>query len=78
MELLLCLVPGLYLFGRYVNPVQGALLGLVYLVGREVYSASYTKNPAKRGPGFGLSMLPAMILLLGGLVGAALHVFRAN
>jgi hypothetical protein len=74
LELLVVLVPGLYLFGRYFNPLWAAGLGVVYLVGRELYSASYVKNPAARGPGYGLSALPAMILVIGGLVGAVLHL----
>jgi hypothetical protein len=46
----------------------------VYLIGRQVYSVSYVKDPAKRGPGFGLTFLPTVILILGGLIGAALHL----
>jgi len=70
MELLLCLLPGLYLFSRYLNPMWAALLGVVYLAGREIYAASYVKNPAKRSVGFALSMLPVLFLLIGGFVGA--------
>jgi hypothetical protein len=69
-ELLLALLPGLYLFSRYWNPVYAAALGVIYLLGREVYAASYVKDPAKRSAGFGLSMLPILILILGALIGA--------
>jgi hypothetical protein len=74
LELLVLLVPGLYLFGRYFNPLVAAGLGVVYLVGREMYSASYVKNPAARGPGYGLSVLPSLILVIGGLAGAVLRL----
>ena len=57
LEQLIAVVPGLYLFARYVNPLWAAALGLVYLVGREIYSAAYVKDPAKRSVGFGLSAL---------------------
>jgi hypothetical protein len=40
------------------------------LIGREVYAASYVKDPAKRGMGYGLTFLPMVILVLGGLFGA--------
>ncbi len=70
MELLLALLPGLYLFSRYWSPYFAAALGVIYLVGREVYAATYVKDPAKRGAGFGLSMLPVLALLIGALVGA--------
>jgi hypothetical protein len=70
LELLLALIPGLYLFSRYLSPVAAALLGVIYLGGREIYAATYVRDPAKRGPGFGLSMFPVLVLLIGGLFGA--------
>ena len=74
LEQLIVFVPGLYLFSHYFNPLWAAALGVVYLIGRQVYSASYVKDPAKRGPGFGLTFLPTVILILGGLIGAVLHL----
>ncbi len=70
MELLVVFVPGLYLFGHYFSPLIAAALGVIYLIGREIYAASYVKDPAKRSAGYGLSFLPAIILLAGGLIGA--------
>jgi hypothetical protein len=70
LELLIVLVPGIYLFSRYFNPLWATALGVVYLLGRELYAASYVKNPAARGAGFGLSALPSWILAAGGLIGA--------
>jgi glutathione S-transferase len=70
MELLVVFVPGLYLFSHYFSPLIAAALGVIYLIGREVYAASYLKDPAKRTAGYALSFLPAMILLAGGLIGA--------
>jgi len=70
LEQLIALLPGLYLFGHYWNPLWAAALGVVYLIGRELYAWGYVKDPAKRGAGFGLSALPVIILLVGGLFGA--------
>jgi len=70
LELLIAFVPGLYLFSRYWNPWVAAVLGVIYLIGREVYAAAYVKDPAKRSAGFGMSFLPTAILVLGGLAGA--------
>jgi glutathione S-transferase len=70
LELLIAFVPGLYLFSRYWSPLIAAALGVIYLIGREVYAAGYVKEPAKRSAGFGLSFLPTVILVLGGLAGA--------
>jgi glutathione S-transferase len=74
LELLIAFIPGLYLFSHYFNPLWGAALGVVYLIGRQVYSASYVKNPNSRSAGFGLSVLPTLILILAGLVGAVMRV----
>ena len=63
-------LPGIYLFGRYFNPAWAAAIGVVYLAGREIYAASYVRDPAKRSLGFGLSFLPSVALIAGGLIGA--------
>ena len=70
MELLVVFVPGLYLFSHYFSPWIAAGLGVIYLIGREVYAASYVKDPAKRSAGYGMSFLPAAVLIVGGLIGA--------
>jgi glutathione S-transferase len=70
LEQLIVLLPGLYLFSHYFNPLIAAGLGVIYLIGREVYAVTYVKDPAKRSAGFGLTFLPNVILVLGGLIGA--------
>jgi len=70
LEQLIIFLPGLYLYSRYFSPLVAAALGVVYLIGREVYAATYVKDPAKRSAGYGLTILPSLILLLGGLTGA--------
>jgi hypothetical protein len=75
LEMLVVVVPGLYLFSHYFRPLVAAGLGVVYLLGREFYALSYVKDPAKRGPGYGMSFLPAVILVAGGLYGAVRALF---
>ncbi|HMD75418.1 MAG TPA: MAPEG family protein [Steroidobacteraceae bacterium] len=70
LEQLVAFLPGIYLFGHYWNPLWAAGLGVVYLIGREMYSMGYVKDPAKRGAGFGVSALPVVVLLGGALIGA--------
>ena len=77
LEQLVVFIPALYLFGRQVNPYWAAALGLVYLVGREIYAVTYVKDPAKRSMGFGLSYLPMIILLIGGVIGTVAHLVRS-
>ncbi|MCB1596756.1 MAG: MAPEG family protein [Gammaproteobacteria bacterium] len=70
MEQLVSFVPGMLLFGTYVSATGAAILGLVFIAGRLVYLRLYIADPKKRGAGFGISVLPIMILILGGLGGA--------
>lgn len=71
LELLVAFVPGMWLFGTYVSPAWAAGLGLVYVVGRVLYLRSYVGDPAKREIGFGMSVLPVIVLVVGALWGAA-------
>ena len=71
MEQLVIFVPAIYLYGTYISVNWAAGLGVVFIIGRFVYLKMYIANPKKRGIGFGLTMLPNTILLLGGMGGAA-------
>jgi hypothetical protein len=74
LEQLVMFLPGIWIFAHYVSPYWAAGLGVVYLIGRAVYAAGYSKAANQRGLGFGLSALPVMILVFGGLVGALLAI----
>jgi len=75
MEQLIMFIPGMWLFGTYVSTTVAAGLGLLFIVGRTVYFRAYIAEPASRGPGFGLSVLPTFVLLLGGLGGSLWSAF---
>ena len=75
MEQLIVFIPSILLFGKYVSPLFAAGLGAIFIIGRIVYLRAYIADPASRGPGFGLTMLPTFILLLGGLGGASWSAF---
>ena len=70
MEQLVVFIPAILLFAAYISETWAAILGLIFILGRIVYFRAYIAEPAKRGAGYGLSMLPMVILLLGGLGGA--------
>jgi glutathione S-transferase len=70
LELLVIFIPSILMFGMYLWPYVAAGLGVLYLIGRALYSSSYVKDPKSRSAGYGLSMLPTLALLAGGLVGA--------
>ncbi len=75
LEQLVVFLPALWLFGTYVSGGIGALIGLVFLVGRAMYAFAYVEDPTKRSTGFMLTFVPSLILLLGGLGGALMTMF---
>lgn len=75
MEQLVLFLPALWLFAHMVNPVWGAGIGVVYLIGRFVYRASYLKDPAGRGKGFTMTFIPAAVMLVWVLVVAVRNLF---
>lgn len=70
LEQLVLFIPALWMHAYYANPRYGAIIGLVYVVGRFVYRAEYLKDPDSRGLGFTLSFIPAAVLLIWALVAA--------
>jgi glutathione S-transferase len=76
LEQLILFLPGIYLFGRYFQAEWAAILGVVYLIGRQLYGMAYVKDPAKRSLGFALTFFPNVALIVGGLAGAIWHLIR--
>jgi len=75
MEQLVMFIPGMLLFGTYISTIAAAVLGLIFIIGRIIYFRAYVAEPPSRGLGFGLSIFPNLILLLGGIGGAAWSAF---
>ena len=69
LEVMVVFLPALFLAAKYWSPVFVAATGAVYLVGRLLYWRDYVADPARRGPGFALSILPALVLAVAALVG---------
>ena len=70
VEQLVIFLPSLWLFATYWRADIAAVLGLLFIIGRQVYRGAYMADPDKRSAGFGIGALATVILLLGGLVGA--------
>jgi uncharacterized membrane protein YecN with MAPEG domain len=70
IEQLVIFLPALFAFGHFVSPVWAAAFGVVFIAGRALYARGYVQDPAKRGPGFGLTLLANTVLLLGATLGA--------
>jgi glutathione S-transferase len=70
LEQIVIFLPSLWMFGLTVNGQVAALLGAIWILGRILYAWSYYQAAEKRGPGFGISSLANLILLLGSGYGA--------
>jgi glutathione S-transferase len=64
-------LPVLWLAANYGFTGWAGIAGLVWLVGRVWYAVAYLKDPAKRGPGFGIGMLGFFSLLIMAAIGVA-------
>ena len=60
-------LPALWLFAIYINDALAAALGLVWIAGRILYLTGYSQAADKRGLGFGIQAVAAMLLWLGAL-----------
>ncbi len=69
-EYLVAFVPLLFLFSQYVSPVWGAGIGLVWVIGRIWYALGYyAPTGKKRSPGYLISTVALLLLLLGAIIG---------
>lgn len=71
LEQLIIFIPALWSFAIFVSVPWAAGLGVLFVLGRLLYFIGYTKAAEKRSIGFGLATLPMLVLLIGGIVGAA-------
>ena len=67
LEWLPIFLASLWLFAIYWSELVAAGLGIVWIIGRLVYSAGYMADPAKRSTGFLIQLLACAVLLLGAL-----------
>jgi len=58
-------LPSLWLFAVYVSDPIAAAIGLVWITGRILYVIGYSEAVAKRGRGFAVQALAAIVLWVG-------------
>ncbi len=68
-------LPSLWLFYAVFHNVWGAVVGLIWIAGRLIYSSAYRADPAKRGPGMMLTFVASLALMLSALVGSVVVLF---
>ena len=82
LEGLIVFLPSLWLFSIYTGGDWiAAALGVIWIVGRVLYTTSYSKEAASRSMGFGIQMLASLVLLLGaggGVVWALIKSYTAH
>lgn len=69
LEQMVFFLPALWLCAVLLSDIGAAVGGLVWAIGRAMYAVSYRNDPAKRGPGMGLTMLAQFGLWLGAVAG---------
>jgi hypothetical protein len=70
LEQLALLLPAVIVAAPVLGDLVTAGLTAVWSVGRIVFARAYYADPAKRGPGFGLTLFPSLIMLGAGIWGA--------
>ncbi len=70
LEQLIMFLPAIILAAPVLGDLITALLGFTWSLGRILYAKLYYADPAKRGPGFGLSFFPTLFLLIASAWGA--------
>jgi uncharacterized MAPEG superfamily protein len=73
MEQLVGFLPALLMASVYWDNAIVASVGAIYLAGRFLYRHLYLADPARRRPGFLLTVIPTFLLLAASLVGAITH-----
>jgi glutathione S-transferase len=74
LEQMVFFLPALWLFSFYVNPLWGAGIGTVWVLGRILYAWGYYQAAEKRALGFGISSMLGIVLLLGAIAGIILSL----
>ncbi len=70
LEQLAIFLPALLIAGLYWPAAWVAGAGVVWLIGRLLYRHGYLRDPKARMPGFALTLLPSLVLLVAALTGA--------
>lgn len=74
LEWLPIVLPALWLFAIYVGDAVAAAIGAVWIIGRIVYFVGYSQAAAKRGTGFAIQGLAAIVLWVGAVGAVVLRM----
>ena len=68
LEQLVFFLPTFWLAALLSSEAWASLLGFIWVGGRVAYGVGYRQDPAKRGPGFGISFMASAALLVMAIV----------
>ncbi len=74
LEQLIVFIPGMLAFSHYVSSLWVVVPGVAFLVGRQLYAHLYVKAPKSRAPGFLLTFVANMVLVMGSLIGVVMQL----
>lgn len=67
LESAMLLLPSMWIYADLIGDLGAGLAGAIWITGRICYALAYQQDPAKRGPGFGISFLAIAGMWVGGL-----------
>ena len=67
LESAMLLLPSMWIYAGLVGDLGAGVSGAIWIAGRILYALAYQQDPAKRGPGFGISFLAIAGMWVGGL-----------
>ena len=74
MEQLVMFIPATFAFAHFVSVRWVWLPGVMFIVGRFLYSMEYLGSPSSRVPGMSLTLLSNVILIIGTLIALGLRL----
>ena len=69
LEQMVFFLPSMWLYAILLTDKGAAVGGLIWIIGRAIYSVSYIRSPASRGVGFTISFIAEIGLFLGAAYG---------
>ena len=67
LESAMLLLPSMWMYASLIGDLGAGVSGAIWVAGRVWYALAYQQDPAKRGPGFGISFLAIAGMWVGSL-----------
>ena len=67
IESAMLLLPSMWIYAALIGDLGAGVTGAIWILGRIWYAVAYQRDPAKRGPGFGIAFLAIAGMWAGGM-----------